>query len=63
MKKAILLLAMITLTATRSQGQSVTTTTITDNREKLLFGLKIGTNYSNIYDSQGENFVADSKFG
>jgi hypothetical protein len=27
------------------------------------FGVKIGTNYSNIYDSQGEDFEADAKFG
>jgi hypothetical protein len=27
------------------------------------FGLKIGSNYSNIYDSNGENFDAKGKFG
>lgn len=30
---------------------------------KLTLGFKIGANYSNVYDSQGENFVADAKFG
>lgn len=34
-----------------------------DNREKLQFGLKAGVNNSNVYDSKGEEFDADSKFG
>ncbi len=35
----------------------------TDFREQFKFGLKIGANYSNIYDSDGEEFKADGKFG
>ncbi len=27
------------------------------------FGVKVGTNYSNVYDSKGEQFNADAKFG
>ena len=34
-----------------------------DSRSKFMFGIKAGTNYSNVYDSQGEKFAADSKFG
>ena len=34
-----------------------------DQRDQLFFGVKIGVNYSNIYDSQGENFVDDPKYG
>lgn len=34
-----------------------------DNREKLQIGAKIGTNYANVYDSEGEEFDADPKFG
>lgn len=34
-----------------------------DSREKLLFGIKGGVNYSNVYDSQGEEFQADPKLG
>lgn len=34
-----------------------------DNREKLQFGMKFGTNYSNVYDSEGEEFDAEAKFG
>lgn len=35
----------------------------TDTRENFAFGLKVGTNYSNVYDSKGEEFDADAKFG
>lgn len=34
-----------------------------DNREKFQFGLKAGANYSNVYDSEGEEFRADGKIG
>ncbi|WP_396168613.1 porin family protein [Flavobacterium sp.] len=61
MKNLILMIALVTLTVTNSYAQTVTL--VTDNRDKLFFGLKVGSNYSNVYDSQGENFVADAKFG
>jgi hypothetical protein len=60
MKKAILTIALITLSVSNSVAQESTST---DNREKLFFGLKVGANYSNVYDSESEDFVADSKFG
>lgn len=34
-----------------------------DDREKIQIGAKIGTNYANVYDSEGEEFDADPKFG
>ncbi|ASS49088.1 MAG: hypothetical protein A3D31_04845 [Candidatus Fluviicola riflensis] len=34
-----------------------------DVRGTILFGIKGGTNYSNVYDSEGEQFDADAKFG
>jgi hypothetical protein len=34
-----------------------------DMRDQLQFGLKIGTNYSNVYDIKGQDFTADFKFG
>lgn len=34
-----------------------------DLRNKLQFGIKFGTNYSNVYDTKGEDFKADPKFG
>ena len=35
----------------------------TDYRDNLSIGVKGGLNLSNVYDTQGENFVADSKLG
>lgn len=35
----------------------------TTYREQFTGGLKIGTNFSNVYDSEGEDFDADGKFG
>lgn len=35
----------------------------TDFRSKLTMGLKAGANYSNVYDSQGEDFEAEAKLG
>ena len=32
-------------------------------RSRLLFGMKGGLNYSNVYDSQGENFYTNPKLG
>lgn len=58
MKKVILMLAFVTISVTNGTAQSTI-----DNRETLSFGLKLGTNYSNVYDSDNEDFVADSKFG
>jgi hypothetical protein len=38
-------------------------TTRQDTRSKFYLGLKGGVNYSNVYDTQGENFKTDPKFG
>lgn len=61
MKNSILLLALALVAGTNSFAQDDLGTA--DNREKLFFGIKIGANYSNVYDSQGDDFVADPKFG
>ncbi len=34
-----------------------------DFRDRMMFGVKAGVNYSNVYDSEGEDFSADPKFG
>lgn len=34
-----------------------------DFRNKLSIGIKAGANYANVYDTQGEEFNADGKFG
>lgn len=58
MKKNLLLLSAIVLGINLCEAQ------VSDNsRKKFQFGVKIGSNYSNIYDSNGENFDAEGKFG
>ena len=57
MKKLIVMIALVTVTGNTINAQE------TDLREKLSFGLKLGANYSNVYDSQGEEFQADPKLG
>lgn len=52
MKKVILMIAFVTISVTNSNAQST-----------VSFGIKAGTNYSNVYDSDNEDFVADGKFG
>ncbi len=59
MKKIILIIAAVTLMANISSAQD----SKTDYRNKLQFGLKIGANYANVYDTKGEDFTADGKFG
>lgn len=57
MRKILLLTLMATMaSATGIMAQS-------DFREELSLGLKVGLNYSNVYDSEGEEFDADGKVG
>ncbi|WP_162126094.1 porin family protein [Flavobacterium phycosphaerae] len=62
MKRVILIMAMMVLTVTSTVAQTDPTTTV-DNRDKMFIGIKGGVNLSNVYDSEGEDFVANSKFG
>lgn len=55
-KIIVALLIAATTLATSSYAQ-------TDTRGEFHLGLKAGMNYSNVYDSQGEDFVADAKAG
>jgi hypothetical protein len=59
MKKVILVFAF----ATCMFGSMFAQKNSADFREKLSFGVKAGVNLSNVYDSQGEQFNADSKLG
>ena len=59
MKKLTLLIASATLMLSNAIAQN----NETDVRERVLFGAKIGANYSNVYDTQGESFNADPKLG
>jgi len=56
----LFLLAFYTLNAF---AQSSDDDDIVDYRNELRFGVKAGFNVSNVYDSEGESFVADSKAG
>lgn len=57
MKKILFLCIAITFVAYQSKAQYV------DLSDRVLFGLKVGTNYSNVYDTQGEEFDASGKLG
>jgi hypothetical protein len=58
MKKLILIVAALSV-----GGTGIAQENKTDFRDKLTFGLKSGVNYSNVYDSEGEDFKASPKFG
>jgi len=58
MKNLLLVLAATALIAHNSFGQDDS-----NSRKKFQFGLKAGANYSNIYDTKGEEFNAENKFG
>lgn len=55
MKKLIVLLLSIVFTGNFMTAQ--------DERAQFQLGIKLGTNYANVYDEQGEEFRADGKFG
>jgi hypothetical protein len=59
MKKIILMIVTGVLMANYCNAQRHGS----DFSNELQFGLKIGVNYSNVYDTQGEQFNADPKFG
>lgn len=59
MKKLVIVLAAITSLNISGNAQE----NQTDFRDKATFGLKAGLNYSNVYDEQGDEFVASPKFG
>jgi len=59
MKTSILTLAALLCITLNTNAQDNTT----DFRNKLTFGLKAGLNFSNVYDSKGEEFTSNPKFG
>lgn len=60
-KKVALLVGL--LVSSIGFAQETTSFTPTDSRNELRFGLKAGVNYSNVYDEEGDDFVADGKAG
>lgn len=59
MKKSLIVIGLI-LTAF---SVTLTAQTEEDLRDEFAFGVKAGLNYSNVWDEQGQDFRADSKFG
>lgn len=59
MKKLILAIAAATFMVNMSSAQDEPI----DLRENLTFGVKVGANLSNVYDTKGEDFNADAKLG
>lgn len=59
MKKLILLIAVTTFMVNNIRAQE----NVTDFRDQLQFGVKVGGNYSNVYDTKGNKFDADPKLG
>jgi hypothetical protein len=60
MKKIIFILTAVILLSNVSNAQEELRI---DYRERFMFGLKAGANYSNVYDTQGEAFHTNPKFG
>lgn len=58
-KKLAILMVLLTVTF----GFSQTSTTSDDTRDELKVGIKAGVNFSNVYDEQGQDFVAKGKAG
>jgi hypothetical protein len=56
-------LALIMIVFISINAYSQDTKIDTDDRDQLRFGFKAGANYSNVYDEEGQGFVADGKFG
>ncbi|HSN59988.1 MAG TPA: hypothetical protein VLR49_03575, partial [Ferruginibacter sp.] len=64
MKKIILMISAIAFMANYSSAQENSSAPENnDFREQFQLGAKVGANLSNVYDAQGEEFKADSKFG
>ena len=62
MKKIILMIVTIILMVLNSNAKEYIREG-DNNSLGIQLGLKIGTNYSNIYDTKGEEFTANGKFG
>jgi len=63
MKKSIFTVFAAIAMVLGVRAQETDKTSNTDTRGNIVLGAKLGANYSNVYDSEGENFVADAKLG
>lgn len=60
MKKSIIASVALCILATAGIAQQTTSPNYRDN---IQLGVKVGTNYSNVYDVKGDDFQGDPKFG
>lgn len=63
MKKTIFTLFAAIAMVNAAKAQETSSGSDTDTRSNFVLGAKLGANYSNVYDSEGEDFVADAKLG
>ena len=64
MKKTALIFLLMSITLSTINAQETSSSISSqDLRKKLLLGVKVGANYSNVYDAQQQSFNADGKFG
>jgi hypothetical protein len=61
MKKSIVVLGL--LVSTFGSVANAQLLNSEDTRENFSFGAKIGANYSNVWDEDGQDFQADGKIG
>lgn len=54
--KNLIIVSLLALGLTHAKAQE-------NDQEGIKLGIKGGLNYTNVYDTEGEDFVADSKFG
>ncbi|MGF1637255.1 MAG: porin family protein [Cyclobacteriaceae bacterium] len=62
-KKIILLRNILLLSVFAFIAPNISNGQDGDFNERITFGIKAGANYSNVFDEQGDQFVADPKFG
>ena len=63
MKNVTKKVAMLMVVLISSISYAQETTVDNDDRDQLRFGFKAGANFSNVYDEEGADFVADGKVG
>lgn len=63
MKKRLRSSLLLFAIAVSTTGFAQDDASSTDTRENFKFGIKAGINLSNVYDEEGEDFVADGKVG
>ena len=61
--KVMLLAAVLTLSVSPGYSQDGNEEKSPRRNDKLTVGIKLGANYANVYDDEGEDFVADPKTG